>query len=177
MHQMSSLMGVIPEGRDKHGWRQSLFLHKMCKLSSTMKKLYQGARTSKRGASRIRRIFSLRSIWLGFCEDRAINSAKRAFCSTGWVYSADVPSLTHGPPGAQQKHRSTASLSGEEPDNSLLRFCCAQLTGALKMSQQELFAYLRAKALSVFVLQVMRGRMSLMLNRCYFEDTLRIVSR
>ena len=47
----------------------------------------------------------------------------------------------------------------------LLRFCWAQLTGAFKKDQQDIFANVLAKALSVFVFQVMRGRMILVLNR------------
>jgi len=47
----------------------------------------------------------------------------------------------------------------------LLRFCWAQLTGALKKDQQDTFANMLAEALSVFVFLVMRGRMSHLPNR------------
>ncbi len=47
----------------------------------------------------------------------------------------------------------------------LLRFCCALLTCALKKVQHGIIANMLAEALTVFVFQVMHGRMCLVLNR------------
>jgi len=47
----------------------------------------------------------------------------------------------------------------------LLRFCWAQLAGAFKKYQWDIFANVLAEALSVFVFQVVRGRMILVPNR------------
>ncbi len=47
----------------------------------------------------------------------------------------------------------------------LLRFCCALLTCALKKVQHGIIANMLAEVLTVFVFQVMHGRMCLVLNR------------
>ena len=54
--------------------------------------IYLGDRISKRGASSILPICSLRLAWSGFSMDCSISFLKSISCSMGWMYCSGVPS-------------------------------------------------------------------------------------